>query len=59
MAEVAIASPLHGAVIARTAFDLLADEPRLRAMTARAQALGLADGVDVALQAIGALLAAR
>jgi len=59
VAGVAVAAPLHPAVIAQTALDLLADEPRLTAMTAHAMALGLADGVDVALRAIGALLAAR
>jgi hypothetical protein len=51
-AGVAVAAPLDGAVILRTATDLLHDEATLNALAGRTIALGLADGVDVALRAM-------
>jgi hypothetical protein len=58
-AGVTIAAPLESAAIVRAAARLLDDEPQLDALAARAAALGLADGVDVALRAMAALLAAK
>jgi hypothetical protein len=58
-AGVAVAAPLEGAAIARTATVLLHDESRLNALAGRAIALGLADGVDIAVRALTSLLAAN
>jgi hypothetical protein len=57
-AGVAVAAPLDGAAIAQLAARLLRDDGRLRALAGRAAALALADGVDVALDALATLLAA-
>jgi len=56
---VAVAAPLDSAAIVRSATDLLQNEPALGALASRAIALGLADGVEVAVRAIDALLAAK
>ena len=53
---VAIAAPLDAVRIAQAANALLHDEPQRAALAARAAGLGLADGVAVALQALGGLL---
>ncbi|MDP9015024.1 MAG: hypothetical protein M3O41_20645 [Pseudomonadota bacterium] len=55
-AGVAVAAPLDSAVIAKTAMDLLRDDAALDTLAGRAIALGLADGVDVALRAMTTLL---
>jgi UDP:flavonoid glycosyltransferase YjiC (YdhE family) len=55
-AGVALAAPLDAAAIEQSAALLFADEARLLAMAERARGLELADGVDVAVQAITALL---
>jgi hypothetical protein len=57
-AGVAVAAPLEAVEIARLANTLLRDEKRMDALSGRAIALGLADGVEVALRALGSLLAA-
>jgi len=54
---VAVAAPLEATAIARTAMILLRDEGRLDALSGRAIALGLADGVEVAVRALTSLLA--
>jgi ADP-heptose:LPS heptosyltransferase len=56
-AGVALAAPLDAAAIERSAAQLFADDARLLAMAGRARGLELADGVEVAVQAITALLA--
>ncbi len=56
-AGVAVAAPLAADAMTRTAADLWRDGARLDALAGRAVALGLADGVDVALRAMTALLA--
>jgi len=56
-AGVALAAPLDAAAIERSAAELFADDARLLAMAGRARGLKLADGVEVAVQAITALLA--
>jgi len=56
---VAVAAPLEAGAIARGAMLLLQDERRMQSLAARAIALGLADGVDVAVHALTALLATR
>jgi hypothetical protein len=58
-AGVALAAPLEAAVIEREARGLWDDTARREALAGRAIALGLADGVDVALRAVGALLVGR
>ena len=58
-AGVALTAPLDSAAIVRSATDLLRNEPALDALAARTIALGLADGVDVALRAMDALLAEK
>lgn len=56
-AGVAVAAPLEAGAIARRAALLLHDETRLQNLGGRALALGLADGADVAVRALTALLA--
>lgn len=58
-AGVAAGAPLQSATIMRIAQDLLRNDPARVALEQRAAALGLADGVDVALAALGGLIAAR
>jgi glycosyltransferase involved in cell wall biosynthesis len=58
-AGVAVAAPLEAAAMARAATLLLSDESRLDALSGRAIALGLADGVDVAVRALSSLLPTR
>lgn len=55
-AGVASAAPLHSQTMARAVQELLKDEARSNALAGRAIALGLADGVDVALRALTHLL---
>ena len=55
-AGVAVASILDAAGIVRAAERLLQNEPQRAALAGRAARLGLADGVDVAMQALGRLL---
>ena len=55
---VAVAAPLDAAAIETLAADLLNDEPALRALAGRASAVRLADGCDVAVRALAALLSA-
>ena len=56
---VAVAAPLQAAAVLQTAMRLLKDARQLEALAGRAIALGLSDGVDVALRAVGALIAQR
>lgn len=56
-AGVALAAPLESQAMLRVAQGLLADPLRLNALADRAAALELADGVEVALQALSRLLA--
>jgi spore coat polysaccharide biosynthesis predicted glycosyltransferase SpsG len=58
-AGVAVAAPLEAGAIARRATLLLQDEGRLQSLAGRARALGLADGAEVAVRALTALLATR
>jgi glycosyltransferase involved in cell wall biosynthesis len=58
-AGVALAVPLDAASMMQAARGLLQNEPRLDALAARSIALGLADGVEVALRALDALIAAK
>jgi glycosyltransferase involved in cell wall biosynthesis len=58
-AEVALAAALDSSAIVRVASGLLQNESERNALAARAAALGLADGVAVAVRALHALLAAR
>jgi hypothetical protein len=53
---VAVAAPLAAEAIERCATALLADAPQRAALAARAAALPLADGLTVAVNAIGGLL---
>lgn len=55
-AGVAVAAPLESQAMVRAAQELLGDDSRLNALAGRAIALGLADGVDVALRALTPLL---
>jgi glycosyltransferase involved in cell wall biosynthesis len=55
-AGVAMAATLDEASILRAANRLLEDEPQRAALAGRAAGLGLADGVEVALRALGDLL---
>ncbi len=55
-AGVAVAASLDASAIGRAAARLLEDGPAAQALAARAQALGLADGVEVAVAALAALL---
>jgi UDP:flavonoid glycosyltransferase YjiC (YdhE family) len=55
-AGVAVAARLDPAVILKTAKDLLQNEADLNALAGRAIALGLADGVEVALRALSTLI---
>ncbi len=54
---VAVAAPLAADAMVKLAADLWRDGARIDALAGRAAALGLADGVDVALRAMTALLA--
>jgi hypothetical protein len=54
---VAVAAALDAAGIVQAAERLLQDEPARAALAARAGRLGLADGVEVAVQALGHLVA--
>ena len=56
-AGVALASPLDAAAISDRALGVLRDGQVAAGLAARARALGLEDGVDVALGALSALLA--
>jgi ADP-heptose:LPS heptosyltransferase len=56
-AGVAVAAPLAADAIGNIAADLWRDGARLDALAGRTVALGLADGVDVAVRAMTALLA--
>jgi hypothetical protein len=58
-AGVAVAAPLDSAAILKTAMDLVHDEAKLSALAGRTIALGLADGVDVALRAVTTLIESR
>jgi hypothetical protein len=55
-AGVAVSSACDAASIVREADRLLQDEPQRAALAGRAARLQLADGVDVAMQALGGLL---
>ncbi|MDB6083157.1 MAG: hypothetical protein JWN43_1038, partial [Gammaproteobacteria bacterium] len=55
-AGVAVAARLEPAVILKTAKDLLQNEADLNALAGRAIALGLTDGVEVALRALSTLI---
>ena len=55
-AGVALAAPLDAAGMVQSANRLLQDEPARAALRGRAAQLGLADGVEVALQALAGLL---
>ncbi|MDP8985034.1 MAG: hypothetical protein M3N97_08310 [Pseudomonadota bacterium] len=55
-AGVAVAAPLDAAVIAKTVTGLLQDAAALEALAGRAIALGLADGIEVALRAMTTLI---
>jgi hypothetical protein len=55
-AGVAVAAPLDPAVILKSAIELLHNEGGLSALAGRTIALGLADGVDVALRAMATLI---
>ena len=55
-AGVAVAAPLESARIGKAATDLMQDRPQLDALAGRALALGLANGVDVALHAIATMM---
>jgi len=56
-AGVAVAAPLAVDAMVKIAADLWRDGTRIEALAGRAVSLGLADGVDVALRAMAALLA--
>jgi hypothetical protein len=58
-AGVAVAAPLDAAAILKTAMDLLHNEAKLNALTGSTIALGLADGVDVALRALTTLIESK
>jgi len=55
-AGVAVAAALRAADIAQAARALLAEEPERAALARRAAALGLRDGIQVALEALAGLL---
>jgi hypothetical protein len=55
-AGVAVAAPLDSTAILGAATALLTNERELAALAGRAVALGLRDGVDIALRALGALM---
>jgi hypothetical protein len=58
-AGVAVAAPLDSAAICGAAMKLLRNEGNLGALAGRTLALGLADGVDVALRAMSTLIEAK
>jgi hypothetical protein len=58
-AGVALAAALDSACIMQAAAQLLRDEPRRAALAGRASGLGLADGVEIAVQAMRGLLERR
>jgi hypothetical protein len=53
---VAVAAAPAAAPIAAAALALLRDEPARAALAARAAALGLADGIGIAMEALTGLL---
>jgi glycosyltransferase involved in cell wall biosynthesis len=55
-AGVAVAAALNAASISQAAEELLQDEPKRASLAARAANLNLADGVEVAVRALGDLL---
>jgi hypothetical protein len=55
-AGVAVAAPLESQAMVRATQALAEDASRVNALAGRAMALGLADGVDVALRALTRLL---
>jgi spore coat polysaccharide biosynthesis predicted glycosyltransferase SpsG len=55
-AGVAVAAQLDGAAILAAATALWRDERRLEALAGRAVALGLCDGIDVAVRALAGLV---
>jgi glycosyltransferase involved in cell wall biosynthesis len=55
-ARVAVAAPLDADGMVQAAERLLHDEPQRAALAARASHLGLADGVEVAIQALSRLI---
>jgi spore coat polysaccharide biosynthesis predicted glycosyltransferase SpsG len=55
-AGVAVAASLNAPSIVRAADRLLQDEPRRAALAECAARLGLADGVEIAIQALGSLV---
>ena len=55
-AGVAVAAALRAADIAQAARALLPEEPERAALARRAAALGLRDGIEVALEALAGLL---
>ena len=55
-AGVAVAATLDAASMVQAAQGLLQNEPQRAALADRARRLGLADGVDVAMQALGGLI---
>ena len=55
-AGVAVAAPLHAPAILRAVTALLDDAARFEGLAARSIALGLSDGVDVAVRALNAML---
>jgi glycosyltransferase involved in cell wall biosynthesis len=57
-AGLAVAAPLDPDAIVQLALELLRDDRRREALAARVAALGLVDGVELALNALNALLAA-
>jgi UDP:flavonoid glycosyltransferase YjiC (YdhE family) len=56
-AQVALASSLHASDIVATAEGLLRDEPQRAALANRAAGLRLADGAEIAVNALAALAA--
>jgi len=58
-AGVAVAAALNSARIIQAAAQLLRDEPQRAALAARASGLGLADGIEIAVQALCGLLEPR
>jgi hypothetical protein len=55
-AGVAVAAPLESQAMVHATQALADDESRVNTLAGRAMALGLADGVDVALRALTPLL---
>jgi spore coat polysaccharide biosynthesis predicted glycosyltransferase SpsG len=55
-AGVAVTASLNAPSIVRAADQLLQNEPQRAALAGRAACLGLADGVELAIQALGSLV---